>query len=50
MTKFRTGLIAWDVITYNKISVVFKTFLQTALLEYANKEQIVIQQIKILFI
>ena len=37
--------IACDVISYNKIPVVFKTFIQTTLLEYANKEKIVIQQI-----
>ena len=37
--------IAYDVITYNKIPAVFRTFVQTTLLEYANKEKIVIQQI-----
>ena len=42
--------IAFDVITYNKIPAVFKTFVQTTLLEYANKEKILIQQIKNLFI
>ena len=42
--------IACDVITYNKIPAVFKTFVQTTLLEYANKEKIVIQQIINLFI
>ena len=42
--------IACDVVTYNKISAVFKTFAQTTLLEYTNKEKIVIQQITNLFI
>ena len=42
--------IACDVITYNKIPVVFQTFVQTTPLEYANKEKIVIQQILNLFI
>ena len=41
--------IACDVVTYNKISAVFKTFAQTTLLEYTNKEKIVIQQITNLF-
>ena len=42
--------IACGVITYNKILAVFKTFVQTTLLEYANKEKVVIQQIINLFI
>ena len=42
--------IACGVITYNKILAVFKTFAQTTLLEYANKEKVVIQQIINLFI
>ena len=42
--------IACDVVTYNKIPAVFKTFAQTTLLEYTNKEKIVIQQITNLFI
>ena len=31
--------IACDVITYNKITAVFKTFVQTTLLEQADKEE-----------
>ena len=42
--------IAFDVITYNKIPAVFKTFVQTTLLEYVNKEKTLIQQIIDLFI
>ena len=42
--------IACDIVTYNKIPVVFKTFAQTTLLEYTNKEKIVIQLITNLFI
>ena len=42
--------IACDVVTYYKIPAVFKTFAQTTLLEYTNKEKIVIQLITNLFI
>ena len=42
--------IACDIVTYNKIPAVFKTFAQTTLLEYTNKEKIVIQLITNLFI
>ena len=41
---------ACDVITYNKILAVFKTFVQNTLLEQTNKEKTVIQQIINLFI
>ena len=42
--------IACDLITYNKIPALFKTFVQTTLFEYAYKEKIVIQQMINLFI
>ena len=42
--------IACDVIAYNKIPAVFKTFAQTTLFEFANREKKVIKQIINLFI
>ena len=42
--------IACDVIPYNKILAVFKTFVQTTLFEFANREKKVIKQIINLFI
>ena len=35
--------IACDVIAYNKIPAVFKTFAQTTLFEFANREKKVIK-------